>query len=49
MGRTFKAVVVALYGLLVAVLAAATFVEQARGTAFVEEHVYHAYWFCGLW
>lgn len=38
-----------LYATLVLLLAAATFVEQARGTEFVERHIYHTAWFCCLW
>ena len=37
------------YVSLLVVLVAATFVEQARGTAFVGEHVYRSVWFCVLW
>ena len=47
--KALKAAVVSVYAALVVVLAVATFVEQAQGTAFVERHVYHSYWFCGLW
>ena len=49
MGKAFKATVVVVYVLLVAVLAVATFVERAQGTAFVERNIYHSYWFCSLW
>ena len=42
-----KRFILFIYGVLVVVLAVATFVEQARGTAFVGEHVYHTAWFCG--
>ena len=44
-----KRFILFIYGVLVVVLAVATFVEQARGTAFVGEHVYHTAWFCTLW
>ncbi len=44
-----KRFILFIYGALVVVLAVATFVEQARGTAFVGEHVYHTAWFCTLW
>ena len=44
-----KRLVLVSYVALVAVLAVATFVEQARGTAFIGEHVYHTAWFCALW
>ena len=49
MGRAFKTLLVLLYVVMVMTLAVATFVEQAYGTAFVEQHVYHALWFCCLW
>ena len=32
-----------------AILGAATFVEDARGTAFVREYVYATWWFKALW
>ena len=44
-----KRLILIIYVVLVVVLAVATFVEQARGTAFVGEHVYHTAWFCTLW
>ena len=44
-----KRLLLIIYVALVVVLAVATFVEQARGTAFVGEHVYHTAWFCTLW
>ena len=44
-----KRFILFIYGALVVVLAVATFVEQASGTAFVGEHVYHTAWFCTLW
>lgn len=44
-----KSFILFIYSALVVVLAVATFVEQARGTAFVGEHVYHTAWFCTLW
>ena len=44
-----KRLVVILYICLIAVLAVTTFVEQARGTDFVERNIYHSIWFCCLW
>ena len=44
-----KRLLLIIYVALVVVLAVATFVEQARGTAFIGEHVYHTAWFCTLW
>ena len=38
-----------LYILLTVVLAVATFVEHAQGTAFVVEHIYHSVPFIVLW
>lgn len=49
MNRLVRRAAGTVYAVLVLVLAATTFVEQARGTAFVEQNVYHAAWFCGLW
>jgi len=37
------------YAALIAVMGAATFVKQSRGTAFVAEHIYRAPWFFALW
>lgn len=44
-----KRITVAVYIGLVVLLAVATVVEQLRGTGFVEQHVYHTWWFCALW
>ena len=44
-----KRLILILYVVLLVVLAVATFVEQARGTAFVGEQVYGSAWFCALW
>ena len=44
-----KRFILIIYVALVVVLAVATFVEQARGTAFVGELVYGSVWFCALW
>lgn len=47
--RLWKNVWVVLYVVLMGVLAIATFLEHAYGTTFVQTHIYHACWFCGLW
>lgn len=44
-----KRITVAVYIGLVVLLAVATVVEQLRGTGFVEQQVYHTWWFCALW
>ena len=44
-----KRLILIIYVALVVVLAVATFVEQARGTAFIGEVVYGSVWFCALW
>lgn len=44
-----KRITVVVYIGLVVLLAVATVVEQLRGTGFVEQHVYHTWWFCALW
>ena len=44
-----KRLILIIYVALVVVLAVATFVEQARGTAFIGEAVYGSAWFCALW
>ena len=44
-----KRLLIILYICLVGLLAAATFVEQAYGTDFVERNIYHTCWFCCLW
>lgn len=44
-----KRIILFLYAALAVLLAVATFVEQARGTAFVSQHVYHTGWFCVWW
>ena len=43
-----KRITVAVYIGLVVLLAVATVVEQLRGTGFVEQQVYHTWWFCAL-
>lgn len=44
-----KRLILSVYVALVVVLAVTTFVEQARGTAFIGAHVYHTHWFVLLW
>ena len=44
-----KRLILIIYVTLVVVLAVATFVEQARGTAYIGEQVYGSAWFCALW
>ena len=44
-----KRLILIIYVTLVVVLAVTTFVEQARGTAFIGAHVYHTHWFVLLW
>ena len=44
-----KKTVVILYIVVVAVLAAATIVENSQGTEFVSENIYGAWWFSALW
>ena len=44
-----KRLLIISYICLVGLLAAATFVEQAKGTDFVEKNIYHTIWFCCLW
>lgn len=44
-----KTITLILYILLTVVLAVATFVEHAQGTAFVVEHIYHSVPFIVLW
>mgnify|MGYP007062588615 CR=1 FL=1 len=44
-----KRLLIILYICLIGLLAAATFIEQAYGTEFVERNIYHTIWFCCLW
>ncbi len=44
-----KKTVIALYIVVVAVMAAATIVEKYQGTGYVSEHIYGAWWFSALW
>ena len=45
----WKKTVIALYVVVVAVLAAATIVEKFEGTPFVARYIYGAWWFSLLW
>ncbi len=38
-----------LFGLMIACLGVATFVERAHGSDFVAQHIYHSWWFAALW
>ena len=44
-----KRLIITLYILLVVCIGFATVVEKYRGTAFVGEHIYGAWWFSALW
>ena len=41
--------VIALYIVVVVVMAAATIVEKYQGTEYVSDHVYGSWWFSLLW
>ncbi len=41
--------VIALYFVVVVVMAAATIVEKYQGTSYVSEHIYGSWWFSALW
>ena len=49
MNKLIKKVIFTLYILLVVCIGFATVVEKYRGTAFVDEHIYGAWWFSALW
>ena len=44
-----KRAAIALYIVVVAVMAAATIIEKYEGTSYVSEHIYDAWWFSLLW
>ena len=44
-----KKTVIALYIVVVAVMAIATIVEKYQGTGYVSDHIYGAWWFSALW
>ena len=47
--KRMKKIAFALVYVLVAVMAVATFIEKSKGTAFVLDYVYGAWWFALLW
>jgi len=49
LNKLIKKVIFTLYILLVVCIGFATVVEKYRGTAFVGEHIYGAWWFSALW
>lgn len=44
-----RQVIIILYVVVVAVMAAATIVEKYQGTGYVSDHIYGAWWFSALW
>ena len=44
-----KRFIISCYLLIITCLATATFVEKMKGTPFVDEHIYHSFWFIALW
>jgi hypothetical protein len=44
-----KRLIIALYTLIVVSIGLATVIEKYRGTAFVGENIYGAWWFSVLW
>ena len=44
-----KKTIIILYTLIIVCIACATVIEKYRGTAFVSEHIYGAWWFSALW
>ena len=44
-----KKTVIALYMIVVVVMAAATIVEKYQGTSYVSEYIYGVWWFSALW
>jgi ABC-type transport system involved in cytochrome c biogenesis permease subunit len=47
--KSTKIIIIALYTLIVVCIGFATVIEKYRGTAFVSEYVYGAWWFSALW
>ncbi len=47
--KILKNIVIVLAAILVLVMAASTFIENVRGTAFVHGHIYGSWWFVTLW
>ena len=46
---TIKRLIFTLYTLIVVCIGLATVIEKYRGTTFVSEHIYGAWWFAALW
>ena len=44
-----KKTVIALYIVVIAVMAIATIIEKYQGTSYVSENIYGAWWFAALW
>ena len=47
--KRHKGIVIALYTLVIACIGLATVIEKYRGTDYVSEHIYGAWWFSALW
>ena len=47
--KLIKTMTFLLYTLIVVCIGLATVIEKYRGTAFVSEHIYGAWWFAALW
>ncbi len=47
--KQLRPVLTAVIGLIVVILAVATFMEQRQGAAYAASHVYHTWWFFVLW
>ena len=44
-----RKILFALYALTIVCMGAATFIEKDKGTPYVGEHIYGAWWFTALW
>ncbi|MDO4994059.1 MAG: cytochrome c biogenesis protein ResB, partial [Bacteroidales bacterium] len=44
-----KKLIIALYTLIIVCIGLATVIEKLRGTSFVSEYIYGAWWFSALW
>ena len=47
--KSAKIIIIALYTLIVVCIGFATVIEKYRGTSFVDEQIYGAWWFSALW
>ena len=47
--KSTKIIIIALYTLIVVCIGFATVIEKYRGTSFVDEQIYGAWWFSALW